>query len=184
MDKDMTTAEINGIALHNLHDEVELIENGNTRLFTSKAILAAPERYWIRPSSSTGHHHPVDERGDWGNLIHVKRVIVVAQMFVEAVILLQSHKDALYSGLTIHDIGKYGIDGSSEHTANNHPYFVRDICKKIKPQPRLHGVYSIAEHHMGRWGMYPPSGTLEEIGHYSDYIASRTEINIPIHLEV
>jgi hypothetical protein len=185
MVRDMTTAEINGVALHNLHDEIKLIEDEDTRLFTSKAVLAAPGRYWIRPSSSTGHHHPIDERGEWGNLIHVKRTIIIAQMFVEIKLFAPYSRDALYSGLLIHDIGKYGTDGGSEHTVDGHPQLVRDICEDIIPQPIMPEVYYVAEFHMGRWGRYSYNiHGLEEIGHYSDYIASRQEIDIPVELQV
>lgn len=180
----MTAPEINGVALNNLHDEIELIVDEDTRLFTSRAVLAAPGKYWIRPSATHEGHHPDDEHGTWGNLIHVKRVIIIAQMFAEASNAPQYQKDFLYGGSIIHDIGKYGIDGDSDKIVDNHPDAVRLICKNIEPCRASSNIFRVAETHMGKWGVTPVKNELEQLGHYSDYIASRTEIHIPITLEV
>lgn len=103
MNKYSSTESVNRAAIANLSEEISLIDNDNTRDFTISAILSAPGKYWIRQSAFTKGHHPDDEHSKWGNLIHVKRTIIIAKMFVDMRNTAQEFADCLYSALLIHD---------------------------------------------------------------------------------
>ena len=184
MTVNLTTEQLNEIAFRNLVKEIHLIRCSSIRIFITRAVLAAPGRYWIKPSGNHPGHHPDDEHGDWGNLIHVKRVIVIAEMLTEAENLDSIHSDILYAGLIIHDLGKYGVDGTSDHMDSEHPLKVHYIVRNIEPCSRLAEVLEVAQTHMGRWGTRKPDTVCEKLGHYADYIASRSAIHIPVELDV
>lgn len=180
----MDNMTINAIAARNLVGEITMIKNTETRIFVHSAILKAPNQYWIRPSGNHPGHHPNDEHGDWGNLIHVKRTIVIAVMLAESENFGQIYKNTVYAGLIIHDLGKYGPSGLDETIGKGHPLLVRGILKDISPCPLLELIFRIAETHMGRWGETQPRTAREKVGHCADYIASRANIHIPVELQV
>lgn len=180
--EELTHEQINQMARNALAPELNTINDRWIRIFTSRAILAAPGRYWIRPSGNAPGHHPDDEHGDWGNLIHVKRGIVVGRILLETRDYDVVYSDILTSGLTIHDLGKYNVDGKSASTVPNHPMLVREVLKDIEPCPLIAHILGIAETHMGKWGSAKPDDHLETLGHLADYIASRTTVHIPVEL--
>ncbi len=180
----MNTKQINEVAALNLDGEIMSIENLGIRTFTGAAVCAAPGKYWMRPSGNHPGHHPDDEHGDWGNLIHVKRVLVVARLFSEVENLKPLPQDILFSGLIIHDLGKYGVDGLNRATDGYHPFQARYIVQSIKPCVRLNLILDVAEGHMGRWGLTPTKSKVMKLGHYADYIASRANIHIPVKITV
>ncbi len=184
MPKELTTEQINEIALRNLTRELKLIRHPPIRTFVTEAIKVAPGRYWIRPSGNHPGHHPDDEHGDWGNLIHVKRVIIIAEILAGSEDLIPRCKDPLYAGLIIHDLGKYGIDGTDESISRNHPLLVHVVVRRIDQCPSFPLILGVAEAHMGRWGIHKPTCREEEVGHLADYIASRCTIHIPVELDV
>ena len=181
----MNQSESNNYALDNLLSELSLIKDLETRNFTTDVILHAPGLYWYRPSAFFRGHHPEDELGVWGNLIHVKRVLIIAKEFVGMEDLDVPSADALYSGLTMHDIGKYGINGTEERIQKNHPDLVAQILQRNRANPitLIELIMGIVVTHMGRWGNIKPATQLEKIGGYCDCIASRTSVVIPIKLK-
>ncbi len=174
---------INEIALEKLSYDLPYIKNAEIYHFTMSCILAAPERYWLKPSAFHKGHHPEDEYGEWGNLIHVRKVLVVARLLADIPPLEQYEKDILYSGLTIHDTGKYGVDGKETYIQNNHAELVSIIFKKQFEQihaPLAILIMRVAVTHMGRWGARAPENRLEAMGHYADYLASRNGITVEL----
>ena len=180
----MDNEQINEIAVQNLTNEIGLIDDRWIRIFVSRAVRAAPGKYWKKPAGNHPGHHPDDEQGDWGNLIHVKRVIVIASLLAEAENFQNMYKDILYAGLIIHDLGKYGVDGLNESIVKEHPLLVRVIVKNLEPCPLLGLILGVAEAHMGRWGKTWPGTQNERLGHYADYIACQCFIHIPVELDV
>ena len=181
----MNQRESNNYALYNLQEEVALISDVKTRGFAVECIFNAPGLYWYRPSAFFKSHHPDDELGEWGNLIHVKRVLVMAKMMVEIEDLSVIDRDTLYPALIIHDIGKYGVDGEEERIRKDHAEIAAAILEKyvgtnIEP---IKPIIEIVRRHMGRWAEVKPVTVLEKLGHYCDCIASRVNINIPVVLK-
>ena len=180
----VTQIESNNFALDNLLDELSLIKDLGIRNFTTNMILHAPGLFWYRPSAFFKNRHPEDELKEWGNLIHTKRGIVIAQIFVSMEDLSSIDSDMLYSGLLLHDIGKYGVDGLEERIQlKTHAHIavvlIKDMGYTDSFVPTILGVVLT---HMGRWGDFKPSTPLEKLGSYCDCIASRANINIPIKL--
>jgi hypothetical protein len=170
----------NNTALDNLVGELQLIHDLTLRNFITRCILTVPGTYWYRPSAY--FHHASDELHEWGSLIHTKRTIVVATIFVNIENLDSLSSDALYSALILHDVGKYGVDGKTERIRTDHAELITQIYPELRDD-LYKPIASIVKSHMGRWGLSKPITQLEHLGHYSDCIASRTSLNISIKLK-
>jgi len=166
--------------LDNLMGEISLIANPTIKEWVCQCLFHSPPEFWIKPSAYHEGHHPKDELGKWGNLKHVKRVVKIAVMLAEIENLSTHNKDLLISACLIHDIGKYGTDGSSEKIQRNHPTLVRQMAKDTLDGQDKNAILTIAESHMGRWYNPRPETLLQWMCHYADYIASRDTIIIPI----
>ena len=180
----VTQQDSNNYALDNLLIELSLIKDLSVRNFTTSVILKTPGLFWYRPSAYFKGHHPSDEYSEWGNLLHIKRTLVIAKEFTGIEDLDTSSSDILYSGLLVHDIGKYGPDGLEERIQlKTHAHIavvlIKDMGYTDSFVPTILGVVLT---HMGRWGDFKPSTPLEKLGSYCDCIASRANINIPIKL--
>ena len=180
----MNQQESNNYALDNLLIELSLIKDLSVRNFTTSVILKTPGLFWYRPSAYFKGHHPSDEYSEWGNLLHIKRTLVIAKEFTGIEDLDTSSSDILYSGLLVHDIGKYGPDGLEERIQlKTHAHIavvlIKDMGYTDSFVPTILGVVLT---HMGRWGDFKPSTPLEKLGSYCDCIASRANINISIKL--
>ena len=180
----VTQQDSNNYALDNLLTELSLIKDLSVRNFTTSVILKTPGLFWYRPSAYFKGHHPSDEYSEWGNLLHIKRTLVIAKEFTGIEDLDTSSSDILYSGLLMHDIGKYGSDGLEERIQlKTHAHIavvlIKDMGYTDSFVPTILGVVLT---HMGRWGDFKPSTPLEKLGSYCDCIASRANINIPIKL--
>ena len=180
----MNQQDSNNYALDNLLIELSLIKDLSVRNFTTSVILKTPGLFWYRPSAYFKGHHPSDEYSEWGNLLHIKRTLVIAKEFTGIEDLDTSSSDILYSGLLVHDIGKYGPDGLEERIQlKTHAHIavvlIKDMGYTDSFVPTILGVVLT---HMGRWGSVKPSTPLEKLGSYCDCIASRANINIPIKL--
>ena len=181
----MNQQDSNNYALDNLLTELSLIKDLSVRNFTTSVILKTPGLFWYRPSAYFKGHHPSDEYSEWGNLLHIKRTLVIAKEFTGIEDLDTSSSDILYSGLLVHDIGKYGPDGLEERIQlKTHAHIavvlIKDMGYTDSFVPTILGVVLT---HMGRWGDFKPSTPLEKLGSYCDCIASRANINIPIKLK-
>ena len=181
----MNQQDSNNYALDNLLTELSLIKDLSVRNFTTSVILKTPGLFWYRPSAYFKGHHPSDEYSEWGNLLHIKRTLVIAKEFTGIEDLDTSSSDILYSGLLVHDIGKYGPDGLEERIQlKTHAHIavvlIKDMGYTDSFVPTILGVVLT---HMGRWGSVKPSTPLEKLGSYCDCIASRANINIPIKLK-
>jgi 23S rRNA maturation-related 3'-5' exoribonuclease YhaM len=183
----LTQADSNNYALDNLLVELSLIKDLSIRNFTTSVILKTPGLFWYRPSAYFRGHHPDDEYKEWGNLLHVKRVLVIAREFAGIEDLGTASSDTLYSGLLVHDIGKYGPDGLEERIQlkTHAEIAVNFILAHLESEatPAQEQILGIVMSHMGRWGDFKPSTPLEKLGSYCDCIASRANINIPVKLK-
>jgi 23S rRNA maturation-related 3'-5' exoribonuclease YhaM len=181
----MNQVDSNNYALDSLIVELSLIKDLSVRNFATSVILNTPGLFWYRPSAYFRGHHPDDEYKEWGNLLHVKRVLVIAREFTSIEDLDTSSSDTLYSGLLVHDIGKYGADGLEERIQlKTHAHIAVVLIKDMNYNDAfVTPILGVVLTHMGRWGDFKPSTPLEKLGSYCDCIASRVNINIPVKLK-
>jgi len=183
----------------NLREDLELIGDEYLRMITEAFLeFYVPVGIWKKRSSL--NHHCKDERGDWGNLRHTKRVVKIAYLLAIADELPVEERDLLIAACIVHDVGKYGVDGKAEAIQDNHPELVRLMFDKtidnnsddeellkyqeLQEKPMVAKICDIVDSHMGQWGNIKPVTKLQKMCHYADYIASREDINIPVKIDI
>lgn len=177
----MMNRQRNEIIIDNLLFELSLISDISLKILVVECVKSSPHEYWEKPSAFYQGHHPNDEHKPWGNLIHAKRTVCIGSMLSEPEKLEHHDKDLLIASLILHDIGKYGIDSKAEKVQKDHP----QIARQLISQTTNDGIEiaNIIETHMGQWHNPQPSTKLQYLCHDADYIASRTNIIIPIQLD-
>lgn len=137
-----------------LYAFVHTIRDKEIREFTSNILKVLPKNFWTAKASK--NHHPVDERGFEGNIIHSLRVAKICYFLGDALKFDSIHMDMEKSAGILHDGGRYKIDGSADYTVPEHPCIIREIAN-------IHNIsciydqeiFSIIEAHMGRWNEPP-----------------------------
>lgn len=158
---------------------VSRIEDPKVRALVSRALREAPDYFWSAPSSSSGKHHPVDEHGAGGLVLHTVRVFNVAESMIPSLvgctILGAGHPDIIKAGAILHDIYRYGLLDIAELATNKaHPeYAANAILTMIEDIPQKKQIAFCVERHMGRWGQVLPNSTDEWIVHFADTIATK-----------
>jgi hypothetical protein len=148
-------------------------------------LLACPDYFWERPSSSSGKYHSVDERGRYGNWIHTKRVFAeycnIAESWVELGIITPEQKEQGKAVALLHDMMKYGWPSEqNNHTVNNHDLIAADVAQNIGGLPD--DVVRVIATHMGPWAAGPePEEPQELLFHTADKSAAREENDIGIY---
>lgn len=177
-----------------LLDEIKLIKDQSVRLFTRAMLLEASDTFWIAPSSVSKKHHPPDEHGTGGNILHTKRVVRCALLLSQSQQRPLLEEDIVIAASLLHDTTKFipWQDGSI-HYDRMHPYRVDDLFRsaqkneELAKQPLLGSTISLCEDvvifqilkairgHLGLHSPVPetiPMVTLEWIVHLADNIAA------------
>jgi hypothetical protein len=155
----------------NFHDE-------DLRKLGMDLIVVLPNYFWELPASSSGHHHPVDERGQHGLVIHSFRVARAGLCLTESR-KLQKYNDIMkFCGL-FHDGGRYGFDEFPErHTIPEHPEMMAEFVKEhstVRADSVMKAINCIRTH-SGLWGKYPPQCEFEWMFHDADNVASKLHL--------
>ncbi len=157
-----------------LYRQVHLIFNPSIRDFVLDMLGYAPAGFFERPAST--RHHPLNERGEGGNLLHTIRVVKVVLIITEISTIKGDEKDVLVASAILHDVGRYGLDGESERSCKNHPRLVRKLAEDHKLDcDHFHLIMRIIGNHMGRWGspQFIPHISLDGVLHFADCICAR-----------
>jgi hypothetical protein len=147
---------LTGSELRRRLPEIWEIENDDIREKTARCYLrACPDYFWERPTSSSGNYHPKDERGDYGNWLHTKRVYIqfcnLARVDVEMGLLSEYEFACGQSAALLHDMMKYGWPSSNnEHTVEDHDVIASEVAQHIGDLPPE--VYLTIHAHMSKWG--------------------------------
>jgi hypothetical protein len=164
--------------------EVELILEDAIRSKTKETFLkACPDYFWIKPTSSTGKYHSEDEQGDFGNLLHTKRVFItylmLSRSYLEQGLITEFERECGKSAALLHDMLKYGWPSdNNEHTQSNHDVIGSDVARVIGGTPPE--VYDAIHAHNGAWADgKSPENDFEQILHLSDYVASTPVLGEP-----
>lgn len=150
---------------------------------TETFLKGCPDHFWERPSSSTGKYHAEDERGEFGNWIHTKRVfvtyLVVSRTYLAQHLITDYEREAGKSAALLHDMLKYGWPSERrEHTSNRHDVIGSNVARDIGGLPEQ--VWGPIHAHNGAWGEgITPSSDNEQILHMADYVASKPVLGNP-----
>jgi putative nucleotidyltransferase with HDIG domain len=157
---------------------VSRIEDRTIRLFVAKAFREAPKYFWTASSSSSGKHHPVDEHGKGGLVLHTVRVFNVAEVFVPALVGSESmgvHPDVIRAGALLHDLYRYGTKDVAEDTTNklHAELAAKALSNMVEDFPLKKAIIFCVERHMGKWGQVLPNSMDEWLVHFADGIATK-----------
>ena len=175
--------------LEPLLEEINLILDENIKSFI-RSILYKADSFWEIPSSFSGKHHPIDEHGVGGNVLHTKRAVRVAQVLCESHALPQEERAML-----LHDVTK-GIAKNDEvgyQYDPMHPYTVGLFVRKCQEEDKnyaselqsstlflsediVQSILRLVRCHLGPWSPIPetiPVTYLDMIVHVADNISSK-----------
>jgi len=164
-----------------LYDLVNLIVDDGIRDFTEHMLDVAPASFWTAKASL--NHHPEDERGNEGNLIHTIRVAKLVCIMAEGCNLTSIELDVLLSAAILHDPCRYGKDGTEEYTNPEHPQLVRELAVHYSIGCEYSvDIFTLIERHMGKWGKVPynPEVTPSALLHLADMVSANAEQVWPI----
>ncbi len=162
-----------------LWSRVNCIVDEHIRSLVTDCLAGVPEHFWMKPASSTGHHHPKDEHLPGGLGLHTARVVDVLLLIAKAK-NFDIAVDEAVAACILHDIARYGInERASEHSLNNHAELGEFVFRKTWEQNSHEVPLEVADRiaiaigrHMGRWSKNPPQEDLDWIVHLADLIAS------------
>lgn len=198
-DKKVFNLKDEDIILEPLLEEINLILDQNIRSFV-RSILYRSGDFWQMPASCSGKHHPPDERGVGGNVLHTKRVVRTACLISESYSLPQDEKDLVIAASLLHDITKAIKDESTGKFKYDpmHPYTVGMFVKRCQEEDKnyasesqsstlflsedsVQSILRLVRCHLGPWSPVPettPITYLDMIVHLADNVASKMHIII------
>lgn len=147
------------------------------RAFTEFTLSQAPWTFWQRPSSA-GKHHPPDEHGHEGLLLHTIRVVKVGLVICDSADG-RLDPNVIIPACVLHDICRYGIGvvhgGADErYSVREHPDLAATLIRRLGNGSGsfVEDIACAVETHTGRWGRIQPRNETEWAVHYADNIAS------------
>lgn len=176
-----------------LLNEINLIKDQGVRSLV-RAVLFKTSKFWDMPGGK--EHHPPDERGPGGNIIHTQRVVRICNILIDSFSAIEVERDVLIAAAILHDVTKY-VDwaGNGEFKYDRmHPYTVTLLVEDIRKEeekysslsPRsfvrdcdpdiVETILQIVRRHLGPWSPVPetyPYSMADWALHLSDHIASK-----------
>ena len=113
--------------INELYAIVRAIENAEIFGFTMHLLNVAPKSFWERPASH--NHHPEDERGEYGDIIHTIRVAKTADILCQIQNITGVSRDMVISAAVNHDLCRYGLNDDSDKTVPEHAQLIRQLAK-------------------------------------------------------
>lgn len=175
-----------------LLDEINLIEDHAIRFYVRSVLLDHPT-FWVGPASIK--HHPPDEKGPGGNVLHAKRVARVAEILCDSQERSSYEKDIVIAAALLHDLTKLVKTPDGEWEIDKmHPYTVEayvkqvfqrdnDLYNEVTRSTTLYLddeiealILRLVRCHLGIWSPVPetiPVTTLDWMLHWADNIASK-----------
>lgn len=175
-------------------NELNYIQDVDTRTFAAVLIAYAPEYFFTAPASSSEKYHPYFARETGGLVKHTRCVAFFAKQLATCCMLEPFMADMLITAAIAHDIRKQGVEDQGIHTKWEHPELAHDYILQmwekndwIIDEDKAKTIAKAVLSHMGQWAHYTkftknkkqyplPEKGLEEYLHIADYMASRSEI--------
>jgi len=143
----------------------------------------APAYFWERPGSYRGYHNG-HEHGLWAHTLKLSTVIDrLGDSWVEMGHIRASDIDRVHAAAILHDQLKEGGERSAdddEETRRDHELL---MAGRIREHSNLsEPVIRAVEAHMGAWydGPAPRPGSIEDLLHCADMMASCRAISVPV----
>ena len=163
-----------------LYSLTECIPSPVVRAFTLYVLSQAPWQFWQK-ASSAGKHHPPDEHGYKGLLIHTIRVVKIGLVICDSA-EGRLNPNIIVSACVLHDICRYGmgvVNGGTEsqYSVPEHPELAAELIRRLgglggSSDGYVADIANAVETHTGRWGKTAPRNETEWAVHYADCIAA------------
>lgn len=180
--------------IENFRKELNLIVDPKIKDWTEKTLEVVRDAFWRIPASSTGKYHPQCTNKDGGLIIHVKRVVYLADRLTFAWNIKEQNRDIVIAACILHDIAKTGKDSGAYIDYVNHPINAADIFKKTigllpkdeTPEDSMFKISQCIKYHMGLW---TPNSIKKPLNKYTalelatytcDYMASTKDLVTPV----
>ena len=166
-----------------LEGEIGLINDPDIQDWTLRTLQKVPEYFWYAPTSMTGKYHPVCSNGRAGLIIHVKRVVYLANKICHAWGIFAQERDIVLASCILHDIMK-SPPGSSYAEHENHPINAKNCFAESKSS-FVEDINTCIEVHMGRWSVKQVAKPIEEYTllelavYTADYLSSLKDLDTP-----
>ena len=176
-----------------LEPEVSLIADAAIKDWTVATLEKAPKYFYTGAASSTGKYHPNCTLKVGGLIVHVKRVVYLANRLCSGFGITGIDRDIVLSGAILHDIAKTGKGGPGSyqdyqnHPLNTEQYHALFADKAL--QPSVNKIKGCIRNHMGLW---TPDGAKKPLSEYtplelvvylSDYLATTKDLVTPVDRE-
>jgi len=138
----------------------------------------APPYFWTRKGATSGYHN-AHRHGLWAHTLKLAPVIErLADSWVEQGHIREDDRDLAHAAAILHDQLKAGENGGD--TESDHDLLMGERIRTHSDLPR--SVARAVESHMGSWyeGPAPLPGSLEDLVHTADMLASTDALPIPI----
>lgn len=168
--------------MERLAPEIDLIMNPDIKTFVQAALKLAPAYFWSITSSTSGKHHPPDERGPGGRVLHTKRVARLCAELARTLDIGPEQTDFLLAAAIIHDLVVNGTaDEPMPHNWKRHDAAIGTHLQTISGMLTIGAwtaIIATCAVHMGRWAsdsqLQPLPGGLGYLLHIADVVASRS----------
>lgn len=164
---------------------LDLIENDDVRSDTAILTTKAPSYFWTTPASTSGYHPEVarGNRGLWAHTLMVAQAVEeLLWTYEERGFVIHDEADYARAAALLHDQRKYGPGAEpADSSLSNHDLL---MAKVIRGHSELPGrVADAVAAHMGPGydGPEPEPGTVCELVHMADMVASRPQWTPEIH---
>ena len=170
-------------------NEIKNIISEDYRMFAEYYMdECVPNYFYEIGASSSGKYHPGFSQGVGGLVRHTKAVVMFCQELLNLstyAYMKEEYKDYAIMACIFHDTVKYGFEYDTseykKHSQNAAKNVNKAWCEYFgtdAPELLLMAIRS----HMGQWEPNKddrPFTNLDRLVHMSDYIASRSFIDIP-----
>jgi hypothetical protein len=177
-DTDLTAPPLTASEAERRLPSLACIDDREIRPETLRLSQFAPSYFWERPGSTRGYHNGFTH-GLWAHTLRLSTILDrLADSWVEQGHISGTDVDAAHAAAILHDQRKEGADGGQ--TASDHDIIMARVVREESALPGAVGDAIAA--HMGAWydGPAPTPGSIEDLVHTADMLASCSAISVPV----
>lgn len=167
-----------------LQGELALINDPDIQDWTLRTLQNVPAYFWYAPTSMTGKYHPACSNGKGGLIVHVKRVVYLANKICHAWGIFSKNRDMVIAACILHDIAK-PAPGTPYKEHEDHPINAKKYFAESGGQGFVDLIEDCIRNHMGRWTPIKIAKPIEEYNlmelavYTADYLSSVKDLATP-----